>query len=71
MRTPNKRWWRATNCFRMRVIADKKAALGLRYVARRWRPQLFSTFLLWLQSVQIHPHLFSAAKVAIFRYTQT
>ena len=51
---------------RKRVIADKKAALGLRYVARRWRPQLFSTFLLWLQSVQIPPHLFSAAKVAIF-----
>ena len=24
----------------------------------------FSTFLLWLQSVQILPHLFSAAKVA-------
>lgn len=26
----------------------------------------FSTFLLWLQSVQIPPHLFSAAKVTIF-----
>ena len=26
----------------------------------------FSTFLLWLQSVQIPPHLFSGAKVTIF-----
>ena len=30
----------------------------------------FSTFLLWLQSVQILPHLFSAAKVAIFYFPQ-
>jgi hypothetical protein len=30
----------------------------------------FSTFLLWLQSVQIPPHLFSGAKVVKKRNTQ-
>ena len=35
-----------------------------------WCDYRFSTFLLWLQSVQIPPHLFSGAKVVIFPNSQ-